>query len=505
MTFADPLESRSHDAGASSRHPKIVQGGMGTGVSNWFLANVVARHGQLGVVSGTVIDGIVARRLQNGDPGGHMRRALASFPFPDVAARVVRRYYVPGGIGEGVPYRRIPTWSLNADPALVELTVCANYAEVWLAREGHTGLVGINYLEKIQTPHLASLYGAMLAGVDYVIMGAGIPVQIPGVLNQLTEGLPASMRVHVEQSEPSDDFRVTFDPCVITGGRRLDIRRPCFVPIISSATLGEMLISKSSGVVDGFVVEGPTAGGHNSPPRGKAVFNEKGEPVYGPRDRMDFERMRSLGLPFWVAGSYGSPEKLKEAFELGAVGVQVGTAFALCNESGLDEYLKRRLIDLALEDRFEVLTDPLASSSGFPFKVAQIEGTLSDREVYEARERVCDMGYLRRPYKKPDGSIGYRCFAEPVASYLAKGGAIEDTVGRKCLCNSLLANIGLGQVRKDGSRELPLVTLGDDASFVKRILTEGRKSYSAVDVIAYLLGKSVDEVRAVGEASSRPR
>ncbi len=115
------------------------------------------------------------------------------------------------------------------------------------------------------------------------------------------------------------------------------------------------------------------------------------------------------------------------------------------------------------------------------------------------------MGYLRRPYKKPDGSIGYRCFAEPVASYLAKGGAIEDTVGRKCLCNSLLANIGLGQVRKDGSRELPLVTLGDDASFVKRILTEGRKSYSAVDVIAYLLGKSVDEVRAVGEASSRPR
>ena len=248
----------------------------------------------------------------------------------------------------------------------------------------------------------------MLAGVDYVIMGAGIPVQIPGVLNQLAQGLPASMRVHVEQSEPSDDFRVTFDPCAITGGRRLDIRRPFFVPIISSATLGEMLISKSSGVVDGFVVEGPTAGGHNAPPRGKMVLNDKGEPVYGPRDRMDFDRMRSLGLPFWVAGSYGSPEKLK-----GSARTRGG------GRAGRDSV---RFVQRVGAGRRPATASHRACAGGqvsrclptrwrphrdFPFKVAQIEGTLlrsRGLRIPRARLRQWDICGVRT--RKPDGSIG---------------------------------------------------------------------------------------------------
>ena len=46
-------------------------------------------------------------------------------------------------------------------------------------------LVGINLLTKIQAPTLPSLYGAMLAGVDAVLMGAGIPREIPKVLDRL--------------------------------------------------------------------------------------------------------------------------------------------------------------------------------------------------------------------------------------------------------------------------------------------------------------------------------
>ena len=38
-----------------------------------------------------------------------------------------------------------------------------------------------------------------------------------------------------------------------------------------------------------------------------------------------------------------------------------------------------------------------------------------------------------------------------MADYVAKGGKVEETVGRKCLCNALMANIGHGQTRKDGS------------------------------------------------------
>jgi len=66
---------------------------------------------------------------------------------------------------------------------------------VFLAKEGHDGLVGINYLEKIQLPTLPSLYGAMLANVDYVLMGAGIPRAIPGALDHLAQGEPAQLKI----------------------------------------------------------------------------------------------------------------------------------------------------------------------------------------------------------------------------------------------------------------------------------------------------------------------
>ena len=70
---------------------------MGAGVSDWRLARAVSSEGQLGVVSGTAIDAILARRLQVGDPGGHMRRGLDHFPVPAIAERIYRRFYVEGG------------------------------------------------------------------------------------------------------------------------------------------------------------------------------------------------------------------------------------------------------------------------------------------------------------------------------------------------------------------------------------------------------------------------
>lgn len=71
-----------------SKHPVIIQGGMGAGVSCWRLAQAVSQLGQLGVVSGIALDLILARRLQDGDPGGHMRRGLDRFPFPKMAQRI---------------------------------------------------------------------------------------------------------------------------------------------------------------------------------------------------------------------------------------------------------------------------------------------------------------------------------------------------------------------------------------------------------------------------------
>lgn len=460
--------------------PVLIQGGMGVGVSGWRLARTVSRAGQLGVVSGTALDLTLARRLQRGDPGGDLRRALAAFPVPEVAARVLRRYYVPGGIPEGAPYRPVPRLGLRQSRALDELTVVANFAEVYLAKEGHDGLVGINYLEKIQMALPAAVYGAMLAGVDYVLVGAGIPAEVPHLLDELAAHRRGEIGVTVADG---DRRPVAIEPRRLFGCTLPPLARPRMLAIVSSHVLAAYLARTPRTRPDGFVLETPVAGGHSAPPRGRMTLDERGEPVYGPRDEIDLAKVAALGLPFWLAGGYGTPEGLAAALAAGAAGIQVGSAFALCRESGLDPELRRRLLRAAAAGELRVRNDPLASPTGFPFKVAEVPGTIADPEVYAARPRLCDLGYLRVPYEKEDGAIGYRCPAEPVDVYVRKGRPAEETEGRFCLCNGLLATIGLGQHRPDGYAEPPLLTLGQDVGFLAQLPPD----HSAADVIEHIL------------------
>ena len=460
---------------------------MGVAVSGWTLARAVSQAGQLGVVSGTALAVVLARRLQLGDPGGPLRRALQHFPIPGVAERVQAEFFVPGGKAPSAPFKPIVMPTLRPGPRFVDLTVVSNFVEVFLAKEGHRGLVGINLLEKIQLPSLASLFGAMLAGVDYVLMGAGIPRAIPGALDELAQGHLTHLKIDVEGALPGDDFHSTFDPQAFCGGKVPELKRPWFLGIVASATLAMTLAKKSSGRVDGFVVEGETAGGHNAPPRGPLQLTAEGEPLYGPRDVADLEKIRELGLPFWLAGSYGQPGKLAEAIGRGATGIQVGTAFAFCEESGIHPDYKQQAFRLSRAGAARVFTDPVASPTGFPFKVVQMKGTMSEADEYAARTRICDLGYLRHPYRKADGSIGYRCAAEPVADFIKKGGTVADTLGRKCVCNGLPATVGLAQLRPGSSHELPLLTAGNDVAQIVRYLRPGRDSYTAAEVIGYLL------------------
>jgi len=467
--------------------PKIIQGGMGAGISNWRLARSVSQLGQLGVVSGTALDMILARRLQDGDPGGHMRHGLDHFPFPEMAERIWRTYYMPGGKHATEPYRTLPMHSKDCPRELQELCIVANFIEVFLAREGHPNPVGINYLEKIQIPHLPSIYGAMLAGVAYVLMGAGVPVKIPGVLDRFVNHEPATYPLQVSGALENDDTTMTFVPQDFAECELPPLTRPRFLAIVASNTLATTLVRKASGKVDGFIVEGPVAGGHNAPPRGKPQLSAAGEPVYGDRDHVDLEKMRELALPFWLAGGFASPEKLREALALGAAGIQAGTAFAFCAESGLQDDYKLALIRKAASGTATVFTDPLASPTGFPFKVAQLEGSISQQEVYLAKPRICDLGYLREAYRTAEGAIGYRCPGEPVTTYVAKGGRRENTLGRKCLCNALVANIGHPQVRGGKYVEKGLVTAGDDLTGITRFLPRHGSAYRAADVVALLL------------------
>lgn len=462
------------DPSQAAAYPTIIQGGMGAGVSDWRLARAVAKGGQLGVVSGTAVDTVLIRRLQDGDPGGHVRRALAAFPQPEIAQPILDAWYIYGGKARDAPYKLKPLPSnemLREDEALF---IVANFVEVYLAKEGHSGLVGINLLEKIQLPTLPSLFGAMLAGVDVVIMGGGIPLAIPGALDKMAQLEPVEMRLNVVTSDRDQVFHTAFHPGTHVSAAQGALKRPLFFAVISSDVLAKTLVKKANGRVDGFVIEHHNAGGHNAPPRRGAAYSE--------RDFCSVEKVAELGLPFWLAGGCASPESVAEAKALGACGVQVGTAFACCVESGILDSIKAEIIEKYRSGTLEVITDFKASPTGYPFKRIEVDAN-GRREAC----RACDLGYLRTVYAKNDGTLGYRCPAGPRKPFLSNGGTAAEAEGKHCLCNGLLATIGLGQIRQ-GIPVQPLVTLGEDMSFLNAILGVDRSNYSAGDVLDYLLG-----------------
>jgi NAD(P)H-dependent flavin oxidoreductase YrpB (nitropropane dioxygenase family) len=456
---------------------------MGVAISGWPLARAVARSGQLGVVSGTALDSVFVRRLQDQGVDDSMRTVLDRFALASVVDGVLDRYAATVR-DPSAPYDTPLMLSHREVTSSQDLLVLAAYVEVALAKLGHDGPVGINLLTKVQLPTAATLFGAMLAGVDYVLMGAGVPTHVPGLLEQLArrEAVEEALVV-VDESSAGPTTRLRFDPARFEGTEVL--RRPTFLAIVSSHVLATALTRRSNGPVDGFIVERPSAGGHNAPPRGAVTLESDGSPIYGPRDEVDFAVLRELGVPFWIGGGVTSPERVREALDQGAAGVQVGTLFAYCRESGMEAHLRARIIAAAQNHRLHVATSMVASSTGYPFKVAAVEGTLSDPALQSTRERNCDLGYLRQAYRRANGTVGYRCSAEPVKAYLQKGGDLEDTVGATCLCNALLSTCGLAQVRSGGANELPIVTSGDALNEI-RLVANGRPGYAASDVINFL-------------------
>ncbi len=459
-----------------SSYPLIIQGGMGIAVSSYHLAKAVSMAGQLGVVSGTAIDAVMAMRLHYGDILGNVRRSLNNFPVKEIGQQMIDKFYNTNNKIKQMFKFTMP--SLNMNQEKENEIVTANFSEIFLAKEGHKGIVGINFLEKIQFPNLAGIYGALLAGIDYIIMGAGIPKEIPAVIEKLTRHEKVEYTCNVENAK--EPKKMVFDPSRF-GLSNLKLKRPKFLAIISSNILAATLMKKSPVSPDGFILEGHQAGGHNAPPRVSGVFNENGEPLYGEKDIVDLEKLKELNVPFWLAGSYGTKEGLKKALAAGAAGIQAGTVFAFTKEAGFTDDIKQKVIS---SDSINIKTDPFASPTGFPFKVADIAGSLSDNEIYNKRQRVCNLGYLRTAYEKDDGSIGYRCAAEPVEMYVKKGGREENTRGRKCLCNALMAAAGFPLTCKSGEEEKPLITMGDD---YKSVISRPY-GYSAEDVVKEITG-----------------
>lgn len=472
--------------------PVVIQGGMGVGISGWQLARAVSQTGQLGVVSGVSLEILMARRLQDGDPGGHVRRAMAAFPVPEVTEWILASYFVEGGIPAQAAYKQVPRLSLAPAPRVLQLVTVANFVEVFLAKEGHDGFVGINYLRKIELPIPAGLYGAMLAGVDYVLMGAGSPAELPAMIAQLSVHRSPTFAVKVMGAHgPDAPAAAPFDPADVLDPAALpahlaELDRPQALAIVASVDLAAGLASEPRTRPDGFVVEGPTAGGHNAPPRGPFRLDAAGEPVYDERDDVDLQAVLALGLPVWVAGGQATPAALRDALSAGLAGIQVGTAFAYSAESGFDADIKSAMRAAVSAGDVAVLADHRVSPTGFPFRVAHLQGSLADPVVREARTPVCDLGVLRTAYVRPDGGVDYRCPAEPARSFARKGGREIAAEGRVCLCNALFAAAGHPQRRPGGYIEPPLVTSGSDLEPVRALLA-ARPNYAAADVVHFLL------------------
>ena len=505
---------------------KIIQGGMGVYVSNWRLARAVAmeRPGvTAGTVSGTGLDIVYVRLLQLGDPGGYVRAALAAFDAQfavTIGKTIIERYLIEGGKTPAARFKNAPKQTVRTsngndllsnpveadasielflDEEVVKLLIATGFAEVWLAKQGHPGRIFINFLHKVELPLLYTMYGAMLAGVDGVIVGAGNPDGLPAICTRLAKHAAVQIDLSVLYREAGETFHVTFDPRQVAEGRLAQavLRRPAFLAIVSLQDLVQALAHSQTEAPDGFIIEHHTAGGHNAGPQGPLKKDERGQPVYGPQDEPDLQVIQQAGLPFWLAGGYGSREKLALAQALGANGVQVGSLFALAEESGMKPAYRSAILDELKKEKEEaglVLTT-LFSPTGFPFKVVQLPDTLASEAVFAARRRVCDIGLLQqRGLSKPaaDGTrrLFQRCPAAPLDDFVSKRGLPLNAGDRRCLCNGLLACAGLGQVIPDGQQpeEPAIVTLGNHLEGVRRLSRNGQHPYWVRDVVGDLLG-----------------
>ncbi|KAF0107636.1 MAG: 2-nitropropane dioxygenase [Anaerolineaceae bacterium] len=507
---------------------KLIQGGMGVYVSNWRLAKAVAmeRPGvTAGTVSGTALDVVYVRLLQLGDPGGHVRRALAAFDaqFGVVIGRkICDRYLINGGKAPAARFKNSPKHIVHAQNGsdvipspgqqdvpvtlttsddLVELLIATGFAEVWLAKEGHAGNIFINFLHKVELPLIYGMYGAMLAGVDGIIVGAGNPDGLPATSSRLVNHEAVTHNLSVLYREAGEAFNIRFDPRRVADGKLAQnpLRRPAFLAIVSLQNLVQALAQSQSGAPDGFIIEHHTAGGHNAGPQGPLKKDSKGQPIYGPDDEPDLQAIRQVGLPFWLAGGYGSREKLQQALAAGAAGVQVGSVFAMTEESGMKATYRSAILNELKNgtDDAPLVQTTLFSPTGFPFKVVQLKDTVADEAVFAARRRVCDIGGLQqRGLGKlaADGTrrLFQRCPAAPVEDYVSKRGLPLNTEDRRCLCNGLLSCVGLGQVGNQNGdlvEEPAIVTLGNHLDGIRRLSRNGQARYWVRDVVTDLLGK----------------
>lgn len=245
----------------------IIQGGMGVGVSRCNLAGAVAKEGGIGIISTAQI-----------------------------------------GYDED-------TFEKNP----VETNLKAIGKHLRLAREkAEGGVVGVNIMvaTKFYEKYVKE---AVKHGADLVISGAGLPVNLP----ELVEGSNTKI-----------------------------------APIVSSKKAASVILrlwdKKYQRTADLIVIEGPLAGGHLgfTPEQLDDIDNlDYDEEIKSIIEyKKEFEEKYNRKIPVVVAGGIYTKEDIKHCMELGADGVQIATRFVATEECDASMEFKQTYINCRKED-----------------------------------------------------------------------------------------------------------------------------------------------------------
>lgn len=333
----------------------IIQGGMGVGVSLAPLAAAVAVAGGLGVISSACLDRLVSKRSG----------------------------------------RKTNTYD-------------AVYEEVSLAK-AQGGFAGINIMVALQRDYEASVRGALDAGADAIISGAGLPLALPAI------------------QKAGDTALVP----IVSSGRALDLicRR----------------WERQGQRPDAVVLEGPLAGGHLGFRIDQVELPENTLEALLPEVK---ESARRHGdFPVIVAGGIYTNEDIRRFVALGADGVQMGTRFLATAESSATDAYKQAVLEATREDIL-VAHDP-GSPCGLPFRVLR-KSPMYVSALAKRRQPKCDKGYVLLKDEKGNFT---RCPAK------------ESNEHHFCICNGLLSSAGYNP-----EQEEPIYTVGATAWRVDRVL-----------------------------------
>lgn len=262
------IQSKALKIGDLIASVPIIQGGMGVGISLSGLAGAVAAEGGVGIIS----------------------TAQIGYREPD----------------------------FDTNPITANLRAIGK--EIQKAKEiAKGGIVGVNIMVATQK-YEEYVKAAVAAGVDLIISGAGLPVNLPDIVGKAKTKL---------------------------------------APIVSSVKSAQVILKywskKYDRIPDLVVIEGPKAGGHLG-----FSLEQLNDPEYIEGYDEEIKRIieyvkqagneKGMDIPVVVAGGIYERKDLEHALSLGADGVQMATRFVTTEECDASEAYKQTYIDAKEED-----------------------------------------------------------------------------------------------------------------------------------------------------------